>query len=73
MIKAAGYTGKIVKGDAISAQVYQKLKVCEKDLIALLDHTCSTVAISFDGWTSTNNLSMLAMNGKWAGPNMKIY
>ena len=73
MIKAVGYTGKIVKGDAISAQVYQKLKVYKKNLIALLDHTYLTVAISFDGWTSTNNLSMLAMNGKWAGPNMKIY
>jgi hypothetical protein len=43
------------------------------DIIDLLECTCSTVAISFDGWSSTNNLSMFAMNGKWAGPNMKIY
>ena len=38
-----------------------------------MDRTCTTIAISFDGWTSTNNLSMFAMNGKWAGPDIKIY
>jgi hypothetical protein len=64
MIKSAGHTRKIVKADTISSRVYKKLEVCEKDLIALLERTCSTVALSFDGWTSTNNLSMFAMNGK---------
>jgi hypothetical protein len=38
-----------------------------------LDQTCTTLAISFDGWTSTNNLSIFAINGKWAGPDIKIY
>jgi hypothetical protein len=73
MIKAAGYTGKIVKGDTIAERVQDKFEASEKDLISLLDRTCTTLAISFDGWTSTNNLSMFAMNGKWAGPDMKIY
>lgn len=73
MIKAAGYTGRIVKGDTIAERVQAKSEMSEKDLTSLLDRTCSTLAISFDGWTSTNNLSMFAMNGKWAGPDMKIY
>jgi hypothetical protein len=73
MIKSVGHTGKIVKADTIADQVHKRLEVSKEDLIDLLDRTCTTVAILFDGWTSTNNLSMFAMNGKWAGPNMTIY
>ena len=64
IIKTAGYTGKIVKGDTIAQRIQDKFVVCKKDLISLLDRTCITLAISFDGWTSTNNLSIFAMNGK---------
>ena len=73
MIKAAGYTRKIVKGDTIIERVQDKFKASKKDLISLLDRTCTTLAILFDGWTSTNNLLMFAINGKQAGPNIKIY
>jgi len=73
MIRSAGYTGKIVGGDTVAKRVLGRVEVSENDLIALLDRTCVTIAISFDGWTSTNKLSMFAMNGKWAGPDMKIY
>jgi len=73
MIRSVGYTRKIVKGDVIVDRVAQKLIVSERDLLSLLECTCTIVVILFDGWTSTNNLSMFAMNGKWAGPDMKIY
>ena len=73
MIRSTGYTGKIIGGDTITKRIHGRVEVSENDLIALLDRTCVTIAISFDGWTSTNNLSMFAINGKWAGPDMKIY
>jgi hypothetical protein len=73
MIKVAGHTKKIVKGDIVAERVQAKFKISEKDLISLLDRIYSILAISFNGWTSTNNLSMFAMNGKWAGPDIKIY
>jgi hypothetical protein len=73
IIKSTEHTRKIVKADTIADRVYKRLEVSKEDLIDLLDCTCTTVAISFDGWTSTNNLSMFAMNSKWAGPNMTIY
>jgi len=73
MIRSTGYTRPIIRGDIIANRVNKKLEASEKDLIALLERTSVIVAISFDGWTSTNNLSMFAMNGKWVGPDMKIY
>jgi len=64
MIRSVGYTGKIVKGDVITDQVTQRLIISERDLLSLLERTCTTVAISFDGWISTNNLSMFAINSR---------
>jgi len=73
MIRSTGYTKEIIRADAISNRIYDRVQATEMDIIDLLERTCSTVAISFDGWSSTNNLSIFAMNGKWAGPDMKIY
>jgi hypothetical protein len=64
MVRSAGYTGKIIGGDTIVKRIYSRVGVSEKDLIHLLDCTWVTIAISFDGWTSTNNIV--------AGPDMKI-
>jgi len=73
MICFIRYTRKIIKGDTIALHVCNRVKVFEKDLINLLNRICTIVAISFDGWTSTNNLLMFAINSKWAGLNIKIY
>jgi hypothetical protein len=73
MIRFTRYTRKIVKGDTIASRVRDRVEVFEKDLIDLLDRICTIVAISFDGWTSTNNLLMFAINSKWASLDMKIY
>jgi hypothetical protein len=73
MMKAAGYTNNIIKAEAITRRIYDRAAIADKDLIGLLDRTCSTVALSFDGWTSLNNLSMLAINGSWAGPDIVVY
>jgi hypothetical protein len=73
IIRSTGYTKEIIRVDAISNRIYDRVQASEIDIIDLLERTCSIVVISFDGWLSTNNLSMFAMNGKWAGPDMKIY
>jgi hypothetical protein len=73
MIKSIGFTGRIVKADTVAKRVSDRLVVSEKDLINLLDQKYETLATSFDGWTSTNNLLMFAINGKFAGPDIKIY
>ena len=73
MIRSTGFTGSIIKGDIIINRVYERVKVSEKDLITLLERTYAIVAISFDGWISINNISMFTINGKWAGPDIKIY
>ena len=73
MIKAAGYTDLIIRGDTIVARVTNRVTICQKNLVDLLKRTYSTVALSIDGWTSLNDLSMLAVNGTWAGPDIKLY
>ena len=73
MIRSTRYTRKIVKGDTIALCVRDRVKVSKKDLIDLLDRIYTIVAISFDGWTSTNNLLMFAINSKWASLDIKIY
>jgi hypothetical protein len=63
MLKAAGYNSFIPKADAVTKKIKDRLAVTEKDLIDLLDRSCITVALSLDGWTSQNNLSIFAING----------
>jgi hypothetical protein len=62
MIKAAEYHNNIVKTDTLTTRVHDRVLAPDKDLVVLLDQTCSTIALSFDGWTSLNKLSMLAIN-----------
>ena len=49
IIRFIRYTKKIVKGDTIAKHILSRVKVSKNDLIALLDYTCVTIAISFDG------------------------
>jgi len=64
MIRSTGYTKEIIRADAISNRIHDRVQATEMDIIDLLERTCSTVAISFDSWSSTNNLSIFAMNSK---------
>jgi hypothetical protein len=64
MIRSAGYTRQIIGGDIIAKRVLSRVEVSESDLVALLNATCNTIAILFDGWISTNNLLMFVMNRK---------
>jgi hypothetical protein len=73
MIRSTGYIKEIIRADAISNRIYNRVQASKIDIIDLLERTCSTVAISFDSWSSINNLSIFAINGKWAGPDIKIY
>jgi hypothetical protein len=73
MIRSTRYSKEIIRADVISNRVHDRVQATEIDIIDLLEHTCSTIVISFNSWSSTNNLSIFAMNSKWVGPDMKIY
>jgi hypothetical protein len=64
MICSTGYTKEIIRADAISNRIYDRVQASKIDIIDLLEYTCSTVAILFNGWSSINNLSIFAINGK---------
>jgi hypothetical protein len=49
MIRSAGYTRQIIRGDTITKRVLSRVEVSESDLVALLNTTCNIIAISFDG------------------------
>jgi hypothetical protein len=49
MIKVAGYTNNIIKAEAITRRIYDRAVIIDKDLIGLLDRTCSMVTLSFNG------------------------
>jgi hypothetical protein len=49
MIRSTGYTKEIIRADAISNRIYDRVQASEMDIIDLLERTCSIVAISFDG------------------------
>ena len=48
MIRSIGYTKEIIRADAISNRIYDRVQATKIDIIDLLEHTCNTVAISFD-------------------------
>jgi hypothetical protein len=49
MIRSAGYTRQIIRGDIITKYILSRVKVSESNLVALLNNTCNTITISFDG------------------------
>jgi hypothetical protein len=73
MMKAGNCQHKIPGADTVSSRLYTRLAPVEIELKALLEQTCSTIALSLDGWTSQNSLPMLAINGTWLGPNFQQY
>lgn len=73
MMKAAGCEHKIPKGDTIASRVHGRVGKIEVDLTKLLQRTCSTLALSLDGWTSQNTLPILCVRGHWCGPDFKVY
>jgi hypothetical protein len=48
MIKATGYTQKIIKGDTVTSRVYTKVEVAEANLTSLLNRTYVTITLSLD-------------------------
>jgi hypothetical protein len=52
MMKAVGCTHFIPKGDAITNKLHARIAIVETELKDLLERTCSTIALSLDGWTS---------------------
>lgn len=42
-------------------------------MVSLLEYIILIVTISFDSWTSSNNLFIFTINRKWTGPDIIIY
>jgi hypothetical protein len=72
-MKVASYTNNIIKAEAITRRIYDRAVIADKDLVSLLDRTYLTVTLSFNGWTSLNDLLMLVINRSWASPNIVVY
>jgi hypothetical protein len=45
MIRSAGYTRQIIRGDTITKRVLSRVKVSKSDLVALLNTTCNTITV----------------------------
>lgn len=73
IIKATGYTQKIIKGDIVTSRVYAKVEVAKANLTSLLNRTCIIITLSLDSWTSLNKLTILGVNGTWTGPDRRVY
>jgi hypothetical protein len=62
---------KIKSGDTIRARLHTQLIDCRQDLINELKVNCDTISLSFDGWTSKNNLPIFAIIGHWITPEYR--
>jgi hypothetical protein len=71
MIKASGSSVKVSKGDAIHNKLEAHVHIVEAETSDNLRDTATTVALTLDGWTSQNSLSMLAINVKWLSPDFE--
>lgn len=65
MLKAAGYSVTIPKGDTIKAKLMARMEVIKAQIKADLKATSSTVSLTLDAWTSNNKKPMLAINVHW--------
>ena len=48
MIRSTRYTKEIIRADAISNRIHDRVQASKIDIIDLLERTCSIVVILFD-------------------------
>ena len=65
MLKAAGYSGRILKRDIIRAKLGARLEVVKAQIIKDIQTTSTTVSLTLDAWTSQNKKPILAINVHW--------
>ena len=62
MLRATGYHGRILKGDAIKAKLEARIDNVITQIIQDIEKTATTVCLTLDGWTSKNQKAILAIN-----------
>ncbi|KAJ5121643.1 uncharacterized protein N7515_009604 [Penicillium bovifimosum] len=72
MMRAMGFQGSISSADAMLRRLYLRLDALDSRLRTLMS-SASSVALSLDGWTSPDSLSlpMLAINAHWMSPDFE--
>ncbi|KAJ5569135.1 hypothetical protein N7450_011621 [Penicillium hetheringtonii] len=64
MLKSVDFEASIPSTDAVSRRSNLRLDALDSELRILMV-SASSIALSLDGWTSQNSLSMLAINAHW--------
>lgn len=71
MIRVAGSTLPILSADTLRRRLLVDFEASRNDIILDLKSTCTTISLSLDAWTSTNNLAILGVIGHWITPDFK--
>jgi hypothetical protein len=69
MFEAHGCKCAIRSADTIHDRIMENAIHCLEALKAELESNCSTISLSFDGWTTKSNIPILAIIGHWIGPD----
>lgn len=72
MLRSAGFQDSIPSADTVSRRLSLRLDAVDSELRGLMS-SASSIALSLDGWTSQNSLSMLAINAHWMFSDFQQY
>ena len=73
VIKAHSGTPSVRCGDTVKNHVMKQAEASYNDLRAELEANCSTISLTWDGWTSpVRNIPILAVIGHWISPNFEL-
>jgi hypothetical protein len=71
MIRAAGWKDWIPKADTVRNRLEGRIGDVVAEISRDIKATSTTICLTLDGWTSQNNLGMLAINIKWLDSNFR--
>jgi hypothetical protein len=73
VIEAHSGTPSVRCGDTVKNHIMKQADSSYKDLRAELEANCSTISLTWDGWTSpVRNIPILAIIGHWISPNFEL-
>ena len=73
ILRSNNYIEQILKKTVIKSRIKARIAEIDKELAALLLKTATIVALSLDGQTSQNGLTILALNIRWFGLKIERY
>ena len=69
MFKAHGCKCAVRCANTVHDRIMKQAIHALEALKAELELNCSTISLSFDGWTTKSNIAILAIIGYWIGPD----